>query len=290
MPSPLASRTLNREIVGVAAQQIEKDRDDNPEAHDLVIRGWDLFYRPASVASREEAQRAFERALEIDPRSVGAKIGLATILAGNLTFGWSGSTENDEAKAEQLLVEVIEGGGRLSMAHYAMGILRRFQTRMEESKIELETAIALDGNNAHAVLQLGHTLLYSGQPEAAIGFMERALCLNPRDPRAYGYYYILGASHLLLDNVDKAVEFLRKACAANPQLPHHHLFLAGALGLRGNLDEAKSALAEAIRLRPEVNSIARFRALVKSASNAQYWALREKTVNIGLRRAGFPEE
>src|SRR5205085_9891240 len=131
------ARTLNREIVGVAAQQIEKDRDDNPEAHDLVIRGWDLFYRPASVTSREEAQRAFERALELDPRSVGAKIGLATILAGNLTFGWSGSTERDEAKAEQLLVE---GGGRLSMAHYAMGILRRFQNRMEESKIELETA------------------------------------------------------------------------------------------------------------------------------------------------------
>jgi adenylate cyclase len=34
----------------------------------------------ASAATREEAQRAFERALEIDPESVDARIGLGEVL------------------------------------------------------------------------------------------------------------------------------------------------------------------------------------------------------------------
>ena len=34
------------------------------------MRGWALYYRPASTARRQEALRDFERALEIDPQSV----------------------------------------------------------------------------------------------------------------------------------------------------------------------------------------------------------------------------
>jgi hypothetical protein len=41
-----------------------------------------------------------------------------------------------------------------------------------------------------------------------------------------------------------------------------HLNLAGALGLRGDLDQARTALAEALRLRPEVNSLARYAQLL----------------------------
>jgi len=68
------------------------------------------------------------------------------------------------------------------------------------------------------------------------------------------------------------------------------LNLAGALGLRGDLDEARAALGHAIRLKPEVNSLARYRAVTPWITNSQHWALREKTLNFGLRRVGFPDE
>jgi adenylate cyclase len=284
------ARTVSREIVGAAAQRIGHETAQELSARDLVVSGWGFFHQPASVVSRREAQRAFEGALKIDPRSIDARIGLATILATNLSFEWSRSPERDEARAEQLLLEAIGSGASLSMAHYAMGILRRVQKRMNESRIELETAIALDSNNEHAVNQLGHTLLYLGQPQAAISLMDKAIRLNPQDARVYRFYYALGASHLLLGHTDEAIELLRKARAGNPRLHQIHLFLAGALGLRGDIDEAKAALSEALKLRPKVRSLARYRATVASASDPQYWALREKTVNIGLRRAGFPDE
>jgi hypothetical protein len=69
-----------------------------------------------------------------------------------------------------------------------------------------------------------------------------------------------------------------------------HLYLTGALGFRGELDEARAALADALRLKPEINSLASLRAFCPWITHPQHWALFEKTVNIGLRRAGFPDE
>ncbi len=76
----------------------------------------------------------------------------------------------------------------------------------------------------------------------------------------------------------------------NPRIYFFHLYLAGALGLDDDLDEAKTALADAIKLKPEVGSMARWRAYQPWITNPQQWALREKTVNVGLRRAGFPDK
>jgi adenylate cyclase len=89
--------------------------------------------------------------------------------------------------------------------------------------------------------------------------------------------------------VDEAIDLLRKARTANRRLWGFHLFLAGALGLRGYLDDARAALAEAIKLKPDISSLARFSAQ-SPYTNPAYVALRAKTLYAGLRRAGFPDE
>jgi tetratricopeptide (TPR) repeat protein len=94
--------------------------------------------------------------------------------------------------------------------------------------------------------------------------------------------------HLLLGHVDQAIDLLRKARAENPRSFVFHLWLAGALGFKGDLDDARAALAEAIKLKPEMNSLKQMRA--SSPGNSDYVALREKTFYVGLRRAGMPEE
>jgi adenylate cyclase len=284
------ARTLNLELVEAAGRQIEHETAVDPDARDLVMRGWAWYYRPYSAASRREAQRAFERALEIDPGSIDARIGIATILVANVTDGWSNSLEQDQARAEQLLLEALEHNANRSMAHYAMGALRRVQMRLAEAQIEFETTIALDRNNARAFYSLGQTLIFMGQPEAAIPHIEKAIRLNPHDPNLAGLYWGLGTCYLFLGDVYRGIDLLRKGRAANPRLFFIHLFLAGALGLRGDLNEAKAAVAEAIKIMPEIDSMTRWRAYIPAIKNPQYWALLEKTVNIGLLRAGFPDE
>ena len=99
---------------------------------------------------------------------------------------------------------------------------------------------------------------------------------------------MLGLCHLLLGHVDQAIDLLRRARSENPRVWFTHLWLAGALGLQGDLDEARTALAEAIKLKPKMNSLKQLRAL--SFGNADFGALCEKMYYVGLRRAGMPEE
>ena len=290
------ARRLQLEIVEAATRRIELEKPVNPDASDFVMRGWAWYYRPTTAASLQEAQGAFGRALEIDPQSVDAKIGLAWIVTeyvaegrSHVVNGVSISREQDMAHADQLLLEALERDHDQPKAYLALGRLRRLQNRLIESKIELEKAIALDRNNSTAILQLGITLLYLGHPDAAVPHIEYSLQLNPQAQNVWFAYFWLGGSHLLLGQIDEAIDFLMKSRDANPRLPP--LFLAAALGLRGDVDEAKAALAESLKLRPEWNSLARLRATFSNwNASPQYAALREKTVDVGLRRAGFPDE
>ena len=221
---------------------------------------------------------------------VEAKLNVASILDGRLTNGWSSSVEEDQTRAERLLQEVLEDDPNNPRAHVSLGVLRRFQNRLGEARIELETGIALDRNNTAAFRNLGLTLIQMGKPEEAIPYIEKSIRLSPHD-QGIGYNYgALGSCHLLLGHLDQAIEFLRKAGATRPRDSGIHRGLAAALALQGDLDEAKAEIAEAIKLDPKVNSLAALRASAPWITNPPLWALREKTVNVGLRRAGFPDE
>jgi adenylate cyclase len=211
------ARSLNLELAEALGRRVEQERAVDPDARDLVMRGWAWWYRPISEANRQQALQAFARALEIDPHSVEARIGAATILVSNIADGWSSSVQQDRARAEQFLLGALERDPNRSMAHYAMAMVRRSQGRLSESRIEFEAAIALDQNNARAYFNLGQTLIFLGHPEAAIPHIEKAVRLNPYDPNTSGFYWALGMCHLLLEHLDQAVDLLTRARAGNPR-------------------------------------------------------------------------
>jgi tetratricopeptide (TPR) repeat protein len=159
--------------------------------------------------------------------------------------------------------------------------------------VEFETAIALDPNNAGVVRAVGVNLLLLGKPEMALPYLEKAIRLDPRSPYIFNVYAALGRSHIFLDRIEEGVALLRTARALAPNSYFVHLYLAGALGLKGDVEEAKSEIAEAVKLRPKANSIAGWHAIQigqQGLGNPQYQALQEKTIIAGLRRAGFPQE
>jgi predicted Zn-dependent protease len=99
----------------------------------------------------------------------------------------------------------------------------------------------------------------------------------------------MGKCHLFLGHVEVAIDFLRKAVAERPGSWLVHMKLAGALGVRGDIDEARAEIAESLKLKPEMNSVARFRAL-EAYQEPGFQERHDKTIILGLRRAGFPEE
>jgi len=308
-PQPTPQASLEPEQRLVTANQTPPVGDDqelvDPAARELIARGWELYYLSYTPVRWQEARRDFERAFEIDARSSGARIGLASILATKLADGWSPVLQEDIPRAEHLLVGAVDNGGvsNRTAAHLALGLLRQMQNRLPEAQSEFETAILLDPNDARTYLHLGETRLYLGQAEAGIPPLEQAIRLRPDDHNIVTTYWALGTCQLLLGRVDQAIDLLQTARAANPRFWVPYFYLAGAYGLRverdrllndaanqGDLDRARSALAESLRLKPAIKSIARMRAENPWLRNTQYWALQEKTLNVGLRRAGLPDQ
>jgi tetratricopeptide (TPR) repeat protein len=251
-----------------------------------------LYYLPYSAARWQDARRNFERAFELDSRSSEARIGLASILSTKLADGWSPVLQEDLPRAETILAEALDKGtvSNRSAAHFTLGVLRQMQNRLPEAQSEFETAVALDPTNARAQLHLGVTRLYRGEPEGGIAPLEQAIRLAPDGPNLAIAYWALGTCQLLSGRVDQAIDLLQTASAADHRLWVPYFYLAAAYGLRGDLDKAKSALAESIRLKPAIRSLARMRAENRWLTDPRYQALQVKTLNVGLRRAGFPDQ
>jgi adenylate cyclase len=141
------ARTLNVKLVAAEVARSELRKAVDPDARDFVMRGRDWSSRPMSPTTVEKARQAFERALEIDPQSNDARIGLAMDLAGTASIA-AGSVSQDISRAEQLAAEAIELDPDSSKAHEAMGRVRLIQkNRLREAQIEFETALALDRSN-----------------------------------------------------------------------------------------------------------------------------------------------
>jgi hypothetical protein len=103
------ARSLNLELAEAVGRRVERDGVANPDAQDFLMRGWALYYRPASTKRRQEALRDFERALDIDSQSVEARIGVGAVLVDDVVLRFSNFRERDAARADELLREALAG-------------------------------------------------------------------------------------------------------------------------------------------------------------------------------------
>jgi len=82
------ARSLNIELMRDAGRRVEQERAADPDARDVVMRGWALFWGGGSFVY-QAALREFEQALRIDPRSIDARLGIARVLVSVVGDGFS---------------------------------------------------------------------------------------------------------------------------------------------------------------------------------------------------------
>ena len=78
----------------IKAEAAKGARSTNPDANDLVMRGWAIINDPALFASKEKVNAAralFEQALAIDPNNAEAIAGVAATYFREYLFGWGNS-------------------------------------------------------------------------------------------------------------------------------------------------------------------------------------------------------
>jgi TolB-like protein/Tfp pilus assembly protein PilF len=261
---------------------------DNPNALDYTLRGRAALARPISRENYDEAVTMFETALALDPHAADAAAWEAVALAVRVVDELSDFPTVDMQRAEQLAAQALAMAPDSAIAHYAKAQVLRAQSRCQEAIPEFETAIALDRSRVPAYAHVGWCKFLTGSIDQAIPYFEEAIRLSPYGPGIAPWYGRLGVMQLLEGHTDEAITWLEKARNENARLAFVHAYLAAAYALKGDVERARVALAEAQRLSSAYSSLA---SVEKSSwyENPEIRRLAEATYFAGLRRAGIPE-
>jgi adenylate cyclase len=250
---------------------------DNLKAYDYALRAQESYYRFTKEAN-VEAQEMFEKSMELDPRYASAYSWLGLVLLHRWTHGWS--------QDPQLLDRAFESAQRalgldesLPEAHRILGDVYLYKKQHEKATAELKRAIALNPNYADAFAGLAEVLNWTGKPEKAIELVRKGIRLNPHH-HAW-YFYVLGASYMLMDQYEEAIGVLKRGIIRNPEFLGNHLVLAPLYAEMGRMEEAQDEVKEILRVSPHF-SIETLRGMIPSKD----MAIVERVIEA-FRKAGL---
>jgi len=157
---------------------------------------------------------------------------------------------------------------------------------LEAALDEYSKVIELSRNFPHAYARMGILNALLGRPEETIQLVEKAIRLSPHDSLRGEWYYYLGVARFMMDQLEEAIIWLRRSTEANPELTQAFSVLASACILAGYDDDARAALSQFLRLRPNA-TISKLKSS-RYSDHPAYLAWREHVYD-GLRKAGLPE-
>ncbi|MBV8242182.1 MAG: winged helix-turn-helix domain-containing protein [Hyphomicrobiales bacterium] len=294
----LEDEILGRIVNAVRRALVMREADRPGEisnAARLIWRGFALQRMTVSRKSSAEAARLFERALEIAPGSVSAKIGLANALVTSAVGPFRINNIDSLRRARDLIDGALAAAPNSAGAHYAKAYVLQAQGDCQDAIGDYEMTIALDRNATNAYALLGFCKLATGAFGDVVPLEERAIGLDPLDPFLGGYYARMGIAELFQSRIDQAISLFEKARSAhatrqNEWVYYANSWLAAAYALNGDTGRAADALAEARKSSEYPASIAEYRRRASWLRNPNVAAWADATYFKGLHLAGLPEE
>jgi adenylate cyclase len=272
------ANTLGYELVKAEAQR--STHSTNPDAIDLMMRGWAALWQQPTKESTASARDYFDRAIKIDPRNAEAMVGFAYARFRASVYGWSTTAEDTYAAQMDLLTKATAINPGYAFAYYVKSNVLFFTKRLPEAIEAAQTAVALDPNAAYGYYAMALAEAWLERCEQSNEHIKQAFALSPHDPIFGGlWHWMLGVFEGCLGRLDAAIGEFKRAIDAGYRTYLPYAYLAGAEAAKGNDAEAKSALAEARRVNPQLT--------IKSLAEKEPGA---SIVIDGLRRAGLPEE
>jgi serine/threonine-protein kinase len=236
--------TLQAKLTGLEERAIAARPTQNPEAHELYLKGR-FFWNKRTSSDLKTAIQYFNQAIEKDPGYALAYAGLADAYALLTGYG-AGPVSESFPRAEAAAKKALELDDSLAEAHTSLGLLLFYNLDFQGATKELERAIALNPNyaTAHHWYGLG-PLRCVGDFDKAIAELKRALQL---DPLSLIINADLGAGLVTARRYDEAIAQLRKTIEMDPYFYYAYLNLGKALQLNGQLDEAVTEYKKAAAL------------------------------------------
>ena len=208
--------SATKEKIQAEVQAAEKGGTQNVQAHEAYLQGR-FFLSRHSEKETNQAQAAFERAVELDPKFALAWAGLAQTHVWDCNFS-------------------TEGG------------LKGFDAHLSAARAAVERALSLEPDLPEALLpratiETNFDYNWKGAAET----FRKALVLAPQDPALLAWAGNLAGAR---GEAREAADLLRRAVALDPVNAAARGFLAGTLLVLGRHAEARAEYARGIELNP----------------------------------------
>ena len=251
----------------------------NLEAYLKLLQAYESLYT-VTKEGIAQARRLCEEAIALDPEYAAAYGLLGATHFMDSTMGWSKSRKESLNRAFEIIKKAKALDDSDSLSHSLLGVLYVMTREFDKGIEECERAVALAPNSGKAHIWMGLVLHIVGRHEEAIRYAEHALRLDPIPP---GWYFrILGQAYSWVGRYEEAIAAFKKSLQRAPNDRLTHLHLTTAYGWAGCLEEARTQVAEVLRITPKYSVEQAKTILYKNKTD------RERYLDA-LRKAGLPE-
>ncbi|SDN71834.1 winged helix-turn-helix domain-containing protein [Ensifer sp. YR511] len=234
------------------------------------------------------AQAILEKTLAGDPSNVDLLVALAAFQLRGIQMAWFPTAERESV--ENSVGAIMERALRARPDYVpVLETQCRFLSttnQFVESLVACGSALAHDPWNGIALYLIGLSQVFLGRFDDALVSFKQANRFDT--PQVARWTWAIGAgwTYLLMGRAEEALPWLQRSIAVTPASGRTHMLLAAAYQQLGRTDDAKTAMAVALELRP--GSTARNAPPPTKNNSAIFLKASEQVVSL-MVAAGLPE-